>query len=92
MDDPVTILFKVIGSVGGAVMALVFIYPKTSREFWTRLLFSIPAGIMFGGAAREWLKWPMTTEMILASSAVTAMLSWWVMGAFVRLADNWRQK
>lgn len=81
---------KLVASVFGAVLALIFQPPKTKPEFWTRTGFSIISGFIFGGQAREYLKWPPSMDTDIAATALTALLSWWIMGALVRLIDAWK--
>lgn len=83
------ILLKIAGSLAGAVLALVFQPPKKLSEFVTRAVFSIMSGMLFGEAIHDYLKWGATWQMELAASALTAMLSWFVMGAVVRVVGRW---
>lgn len=92
MIDTTAILLRVISSLAGAVLGLIFLAPKTVAEFWTRLVFSTLAGLLFGGGLREWLKWPDHLEMVVGSSALVALLSWFVMGAVVRIIKVWKPK
>jgi hypothetical protein len=80
------LILKAIGSFTGAVLALVFQPPKTIAEFVTRSVFSTLVGFLGGDAAREnYLHWTDTWQMWLASAALTAMLSWFIMGAVTRI-------
>lgn len=84
------IAIKFLAGVGGAILALAFQPPKALSEFVTRSIFSILSGMLFAGQAREYLQWPITIETEIASGSLTALLSWWVMGAVVRLIDAWK--
>jgi hypothetical protein len=88
----VDLALKALGSVSGAVLALVFQPPKNRAEFVTRAAFSVISGLIFGDIAREYFKWADTWQMVLAASAATAMLSWFIMGAVVRLIGAWKPK
>lgn len=92
MDFLSAIGIKLASSFLGAVMALVFQPPKNNADFWTRLGFSILAGILFSDPVRDWLKWPVTTENNMAAAGLTALLSWWLMGAVVRVVGAWKPK
>lgn len=81
---------KLVASMCGAVLALIFQPPKTKAEFWTRTAFSIVSGFIFGGQTREYLKWPVTMDTDIAATCLTALLSWWIMGALVRLIEAWK--
>ncbi len=85
-----TIAIKFFAGFVGAVLALTFQPPKTRAEFVTRGVFSILSGMLFSGPVREYLKWPITIETDIAAGALTALLSWWIMGAVVRLIDAWK--
>ncbi len=84
------IVFKVAGSIAGSVLALIFQVPKNRAEFVTRAVFSLLCGILFSDVTRDYFKWAETWQMIIAAGAVTAMLSWFCMGAVVRLIGAWR--
>ena len=86
------IAIKLAASACGAVLALIFQPPKTKPEFYTRASFSIIFGVVFASQAREYLKWPINFETDFASGAMTALLSWWVMGAVVRVIGAWKGK
>lgn len=95
MDDlgaVVTAAIKVGGAVIGAALALIYAQPKTLAEFVTRSAFSVVAGFLFSDPLRDWLKWPITINYELASAALAAMLSWFVMGAVTRAIDAWKPK
>lgn len=87
-----TIALKFLGAVSGAILALVFLPPTTRGEFIRRFSLSLASGIIFGDPAKDYLRWPDTWQMYLASSAGVAMLSWFVMGAIVRLIGAWKPK
>ncbi len=90
IPEALTIAAKVVGATSGAFLALVFQPPKTLPEFITRGMFSIVSGIAFSSPVREYLKWMPTFETELASGALTALLSWWIMGAIVRIVGTWK--
>lgn len=83
---------KLLAAMSGAVLALIFQPPKTRSEFWTRAAFSIIAGVVFASQVRDYFKWPSTFETDLASGSITALLSWWIMGAVVRIVGAWSPK
>lgn len=93
MDDPTGGLgVKLASAFLGAVMALVFQPPKNRSEFVTRAVFSLIAGVVFSDPARDLLKWADTTQYQVAAAALSAMLSWWLMGAVVRIVGAWKPK
>lgn len=80
---------KFAGSFLGAAMALIFLPPKTRTEFVRRFVLALLLGLIFAEAARNYLGWPDTIEMQVASGAGVAMLSWFVFGAVVRIIGKW---
>lgn len=95
MDDlggVITAAIKMGGSVIGAALALIYLQPKTVAEFTTRSAFSVIAGYLFSDPLRDWMKWPAIINYELASATLAAMLSWFVMGAVVRIIEAWRPK
>lgn len=91
--DPLTAIgVKIASAIIGAVMALVFQPPKNRAEFTTRAVFSIFAGTVFADPVRDWFKWADTTPYHVAAGALTAMLSWWLMGMIVRIVGSWKPK
>lgn len=80
-------LSKVFGVSAGAFIALVFIPPKTLREFASRVVVSIGAGIIFAHPLREYLEWGADSEHIVAAAALAAFISWWAAGLIVRVLN-----
>lgn len=93
MDELGAILIKALGSFGGAVLALVFQPPATTRDFAIRSVFAFVSGLLFADPVRtEYLKWPETWQMWLASAGLVALASWWVFGAATRIIGTWKPK
>ncbi len=96
MMDPSTLVtlvaIKICGATAGAILALIYLQPKTMAEFVTRSAFSVISGVVFSEGAREWLKWPATTNYEIASATLTALLSWFVMSAIVKMIETWKPK
>lgn len=78
-------IIKLSGSVAGTALALIYLQPKTKADFITRSAFSIISGLVFSEAVRDLAHWPDTGNYQVASAALTAMLSWFVMGAVTRM-------
>ncbi len=87
--DAIAILIKAGGSIAGGVLALVFQPPKTRPEFVTRSIFSVVCGLLFSDAVKDYLHWPDTWQMFVASAALTSLLSWFIMGAATRIIARW---
>ena len=81
----VGLLIKLAGAFAGSVMALVFIPPRTRREFWRRGSGSLIMGVVFAPAAIEWLKLSPTAEGMVAGGCAAAFSGWWIMGLVIRV-------
>lgn len=93
MDGPLAVLIRAVGAVIGAGLALVFLPPKNRAEFVTRGAFSIIVGIIGAYPVRVYyLHWEETWELRMAAAVLVAMLSWFVMGAVVRIIGMWKPK
>ena len=93
MDELGGLLIKGLGSLGGAVLALVFQPPTTTRDFVIRSVFALLSGLLFGDPIRaEYLKWPDTIPHVIGAHALVALVSWWVFGAVLRVAGTWKPK
>lgn len=86
------ILLKLLGSVAGAVLALVFLLPRTRREGLRRFGGSVVAGVIFAPVVMHYGAWSATPDNVVAASGAAAFGSWWVMGALVRIAGKWTPK
>lgn len=93
MDELTATAIKALGSMGGAILALVFQPPTTVRDFAIRSVFAFLCGVFFGDPVRQqYLHWPETWQMWVASSALVALASWWLFGAAVRVVGIWKPK
>lgn len=93
MDEVIVAAIKALGAVGGSFLALVFQPPVTMREAFLRAVFSVFSGFLFGDPVRvQYLRWPETWQMWVASCAGVALISWWVFGAVLRLIRSWTPK
>ncbi len=90
MDALTALIFKGIGSLTGAIMALVFITPKTRAEAIRRLVTSIACGVIFEHIIRSYFAWPDDSENVIAAASAAAFISWWLMGAIVSVARTWK--
>jgi hypothetical protein len=79
------LIAKASGAFAGAVMALVFIPPKTRAEFWRRGSGSLIMGVVFAPTALEWLKLTPNVEGMVAAACAAAFSAWWIMGLVIRV-------
>lgn len=80
---------KFLGAVAGSILGLVFHLPKNRTEFNRRFSLSLICGVVFCEVLRVYLGWAATIEMYLAAATATAMFSWFVVGAMIRIIDRW---
>lgn len=93
MDELGAIAIKALGSLGGAILALVFQPPTTTRDFVIRSVFAFLSGLLFGDPVRsEYLHWPDTVQHVIGAHAVVALVSWWAFGAATRIIGAWKPK
>lgn len=83
---------KIIGVLGGAFLALVFVPPRTIAGFLRRLFSAIVFGWLFGGPVRDYLGWAGSDENIAAAFAMAAFFSWWGMGVSTKIAEKFVEK
>lgn len=89
VDLGTALAIKAAGSIAGSVLALVFQPPKRMADFTTRGIFSLVCGVLFADVTHDYLKWVASWQMDLAAAALTSMLSWFIMGAVVRIIARW---
>jgi hypothetical protein len=84
-----SLLIKIIGALAGAVLALVFIPPKTFTGFTRRMTASLIVGPIFSPVVHSYMLWPDKWEHHLAAAALTAFLSWWMLGVIINAVRKW---
>lgn len=84
------IIYKAAGSALGAILALVFIIPKTRAEGLRRLVISLICGVVFEHVVRGYFAWSADPENVIAAASSAAFVSWWIMGAVVTFSKAWR--
>lgn len=87
MELPPDVIARMIGTGGGAVLALaVFEEPFTWGGIGKRVACSVVFGMLLSDPfGEDILGWSMiATNRIVAASCITAALGWWVMHAVIR--------
>lgn len=79
---------KIIGIIAGSFLALVFLPPRSIPGFVRRALSALVFGWVFGPVIHDYFQWPLTDERIIASGAIAAFSSWWLMGAGKKVAEK----
>ena len=73
------------GAIVGSVMTFLVAWPTGWRDFATRAVVSISSGVLFGPIVRDHFGWAELPPFILASSAVTSLFAWSVIGMVMRI-------
>lgn len=81
-------IIKLAGALAGTVLALVFLPPRTLWGFFRRTVASLICGPIFAPIVQAYLAWPNEWEHILASAALAAFISWFVLGIIVSSAKR----
>ena len=87
---------KLLGTVAGAVLALVFLPPRTLWGFIRRLIIAV----IFGPISAPFIAPHLLTvtridqgfDLQVGSAAVGAFCSWWLLGAIHRIAERFGNK
>ncbi len=80
------LLIKSIGAVSGAILALLRFPPKNRGEAYRRAVSSIIAGLIAGSVVAGKLGLGPDPEATLFSAALTAFVSWPILGVLEKLA------
>ena len=92
-DVLASILLKSVGSVIGAVLAILFKWPKTTKDFILRVWFSLLSGVALTPIAilimQQFVPIPRDAETIVAVSTITAFASWTCAGVLLKATDRW---
>lgn len=83
---------RIIGIFAGSFLALVFLPPRSLSGFARRGMSAIVFGWVFGPVLHDYFQWPLTDEKVIASGAIAAFSSWWLMGAGKKIAEKLGQK
>jgi len=85
-------IYKLMGSLTGAFISLVYIKPVNIRDAISRAIFSTICGLVFGFYLREKMTWDETPEKIFAASTFVAAVSWAIAGAVILGIKSWAEK
>lgn len=87
---------KLLASLCGAAIGLALMAPANMGEFRRRLVVSVLAGMSLWPIAyviatgNTWIKLDASPDVYFMSIVITAALSWWGLGAAVRIANAWK--
>lgn len=80
---------KIAGAFVGAIIALVFVPPRSRWGFARRLTAAMLFGPTFGPFAQEKLGFG---DGAFAASCLASIVSWSILGGLKRAADMWASK
>jgi len=83
---------RIIGVFAGSFLALVFLPPRSLGGFARRGMSAIVFGWVFGPVIHDYFQWPLTDERIIASGAIAAFCSWYLMGITKRVLENYKKE
>lgn len=83
------LILKLIGSVCGTVLALIFAPPRSRRDFRRRGAFSLIAGVVMVPVVRHFVPMANDPETLVAVACITAFVSWWAAGTARRIIKTW---
>lgn len=85
--------WRIMGAAIGSIVALIYVPPRTKREFFQRLIVSVLTGGTVAPGVAAYMAWPALPEYYTASAAIASCLSWWVVGMVVRrVRENGEKK
>lgn len=79
MDGLKFLIIKGVGSLSGAIVALIIHPPWSLKAGINRGTVSIIGGIVAAGPVRTYLKLDASSDSLFAAAALCSFLSWWVM-------------
>lgn len=79
-------LDRLIGAIGGAVIAVAIIPPSTWFPF-RRSMVSLFSGMLLEPIFRRYLGWQPDDDTIIASACIVAALSWWTWHGVIRAIE-----
>jgi hypothetical protein len=78
--------YRLIGAVGGTIIALALVEPRTWRGLLQRAIVSLFCGVLLAEPVADYLDWSsLSPSRVLAASCLTAAGSWWIAHAVLRI-------
>lgn len=75
--------YRVLGSVAGAVLPLLYVRPINIRDAIARFTFAVIVGYAFYFLAIDFFGWPETPRRIMAGAILAGAISWFMAGAII---------
>lgn len=91
MTLPPDVLCRIIGTLGGTLMSLATVLPRTWYGAAQRVVVSAVCGMFFADVVGEWwLGWSMIVpNRIIAASCIASFLGWSGTHAAIRITQSW---
>lgn len=74
---------RVVGAVWGAIVALLFLPPKTKGEAIRRFIAPVVIGTIASPVFLYYIHWPLTLDYFIASSGAISCLSWFLLPSVI---------
>lgn len=84
--------YRVLGSVAGAVLPLLYIRPLNIRDAIARFAFAAIVGYAFYFVAIDFFAWPETPRRVMAGAIIAGTVSWFIVGALIVRGVKMMQK
>jgi hypothetical protein len=75
--------YRVLGSVAGAVLPLLYVRPINIRDAIARFTFAGIVGYAFYFIALDFFGWPETPRRIMAGAILAGAVSWFIAGGLI---------
>lgn len=79
---------RLIGGLGGSLIAIVVVQPDTLPGVFKRLLVSLSSALMITPILARYLGWDDTPDSVIAAACIVAAVAWWVWHSLIRLAQS----
>lgn len=81
--------YSIVGTIGGAAIALALLQPDTPAGFAKRSLVSVASGMMLTPAVLSYFELAATRDNLIAGSCVVSAVAWWCWHGVIRAVQAW---
>jgi len=81
------LLMRLLGGLGGSLIAIVIVQPETIAGLFKRLLVSLSSSTMLTPILTDYLDWDDDADSVIAASCIVAAVAWWVWHSLIRAAQ-----
>jgi len=79
---------RLLGGLGGALIAIVVVQPDTLSGLFRRLLVSLSSALMITPILAYYLGWDSSPDSVIAAACIVSAVAWWVWHSLIRLAQS----